>query len=98
MTASGSTTSATTTGGVATAKGFRAAGISAGIKATKKLDLALVVSETPATAAAMFTQNKVQAAPVLVCKDHLQKSGGVGSRDRREQRLRKRMHGRPRDG
>jgi glutamate N-acetyltransferase/amino-acid N-acetyltransferase len=77
MTASGGTTSATTTGGVATAKGFRAAGISAGIKATKKLDLALVVSDTPATAAAMFTQNKVQAAPVLVCKQHLQKSGGV---------------------
>jgi glutamate N-acetyltransferase/amino-acid N-acetyltransferase len=77
MTASGSTTSAATTGGVATAKGFRAAGISAGIKTTKKLDLALVVSETPATAAAMFTQNKVQAAPVLVCKEHIQKSGGV---------------------
>jgi glutamate N-acetyltransferase/amino-acid N-acetyltransferase len=77
MSASGSTTSATTIGGVATAKGFRAAGISAGIKATKKLDLALVVSETPATAAAMFTQNKVQAAPVLVCKEHIQKSGGV---------------------
>jgi len=77
MKASGSTTSATTTGGVATARGFRAAGISAGIKATKKLDLALVVSDTAATAAAMFTQNKVQAAPVLVCKDHLQKSGGI---------------------
>jgi glutamate N-acetyltransferase / amino-acid N-acetyltransferase len=74
MSASGS---ATTTGGVATAKGFRAAGISAGIKATKKLDLALVVSETPATAAAMFTQNLVQAAPVLVCKESLQRSGGV---------------------
>jgi glutamate N-acetyltransferase / amino-acid N-acetyltransferase len=74
MSASGSTT---ITGGVATAKGFRAAGISAGIKATKKLDLALVVSDTPATAAAMFTQNKVQAAPILVCKEHLQKSGGI---------------------
>ena len=74
MSASGS---ATTAGGVATAKGFRAAGISAGIKATKKLDLALVVSETPATAAAMFTQNLVQAAPVLVCKESLQKSGGL---------------------
>jgi glutamate N-acetyltransferase/amino-acid N-acetyltransferase len=77
MSASGSTTSAVTTGGVATAKGFRAAGISAGIKAAKKLDLALVVSDAPATAAAMFTQNLVQAAPVLVCKEHLQKSGGV---------------------
>jgi glutamate N-acetyltransferase / amino-acid N-acetyltransferase len=75
MSTSGST--ATTTGGVATAKGFRAAGISAGIKATKKPDLALVVSDTPAAAGAMFTQNKVQAAPVLVCKEHLQKTGGV---------------------
>jgi len=71
------TGSATTTGGVATAKGFRAAGISAGIKGTKKLDLALVASETPATAAAMFTQSLVQAAPVLVSKESLQRSGGV---------------------
>jgi glutamate N-acetyltransferase/amino-acid N-acetyltransferase len=77
MTASGSTTTAIAIGGVATAKGFRAAGVSAGIKATKKLDLALVVSDAPATAAAMFTQNLVQAAPVLVCKEHLQKSGGL---------------------
>ena len=67
----------TTTGGVATARGFRAAGISAGIKAAKKLDLALVVSDTPATAAAVFTLNKVQAAPVLLSKEHLATSGGV---------------------
>jgi glutamate N-acetyltransferase / amino-acid N-acetyltransferase len=65
------------TGGVATAKGFRAAGISAGIKPANKLDLALIVSDTPATAAAMFTLNKVQAAPVLVSKEHLASSGGV---------------------
>jgi glutamate N-acetyltransferase / amino-acid N-acetyltransferase len=77
MNASGSTTSAITTGGLATARGFRAAGVSSGIKAAKKLDLALVVSDTAATAAAMFTQNKVQAAPVLVCKEHLQTSGGI---------------------
>jgi len=68
---------ATTTGGVATARGFRAAGISAGIKATGKPDIALVVSDTPATAAAVFTLNKVQAAPVLVSKEHLAKSGGI---------------------
>ena len=67
----------TTSGGVATARGFRAAGISAGIKATKKPDLALVVSDTPATAAAVFTLNKVQAAPVLLSKEHLAKSGGI---------------------
>ena len=67
----------TTTGGVATARGFRAAGISAGIKATRKLDLALVVSEEPATVAAVFTLNKAQAAPVLVSKQHLAASRGT---------------------
>ena len=71
------TTSSTTTGGVATAKGFRAAGISAGIKASTKPDLALIVSDTPATAAAAFTLNKVQAAPIVLCKEHLSKSGGL---------------------
>ncbi|HUK33986.1 MAG TPA: bifunctional glutamate N-acetyltransferase/amino-acid acetyltransferase ArgJ [Vicinamibacterales bacterium] len=70
----------TTTGGVATARGFRTAGVSAGIKsggAAGKLDLALVVSDTPATVAAVFTLNKAQAAPVLVSKDHLGRSHGV---------------------
>jgi len=69
--------SAVSSGGVATARGFRAAGISAGIKATKKPDLALIVSDVPATAAAMFTLNRVQAAPVLVSKEHLAASGGI---------------------
>ncbi len=68
---------ATQTGGVATARGFRAAGISARIKASGKPDLALIVSDTAATAAAVFTLNKVQAAPVLLCKEHLTKSGGL---------------------
>ena len=65
-----------TSGGVTTPQGFRAAGVSAGIKA-KGLDLALLVSDTPATAAAMFTVNKAQAAPVLVSREHLERSGGV---------------------
>jgi glutamate N-acetyltransferase/amino-acid N-acetyltransferase len=52
--------------GVTVAKGFRAAGVSAGIKTNKNADLALLVSETPATAAAVFTTNLAQAAPVLV--------------------------------
>ena len=77
MSASSVTGAPSSTGGVATAKGFRAAGISAGIKASKKPDVALVVSDTPATAAATFTLNKVQAAPIVVCKEHLQKSGGL---------------------
>jgi glutamate N-acetyltransferase/amino-acid N-acetyltransferase len=65
------------TGGVTAPKGFRAAGVSAGIKANQGLDLALLVSDSPATAVAVFTTNKAQAAPVLVSKDHLSRSGGV---------------------
>jgi glutamate N-acetyltransferase/amino-acid N-acetyltransferase len=65
-------------GGVTTPSGFRAAGIHAGIKARAgALDLALLVSDRPATAAAVFTTNKAQAAPVIVSREHLQKSGGV---------------------
>jgi len=64
-------------GGVATPRGFRAAGVSAGIKANGKPDLALLVSDTPATAAAVFTINRAQAAPVLVSKDHLSRAHGV---------------------
>jgi glutamate N-acetyltransferase/amino-acid N-acetyltransferase len=62
--------------GVTMAGGFRAAGVSAGIKA-RGLDLALIVSDRPAAAAAVFTTNLAQAAPVLVSKDHLARSGGV---------------------
>ncbi|MCT1386456.1 bifunctional glutamate N-acetyltransferase/amino-acid acetyltransferase ArgJ [Brachybacterium sp. p3-SID1565] len=47
-------------------RGFRAAAAAAGIKATGALDLALVVNDGPRdTAAAVFTANRVQAAPVL---------------------------------
>jgi len=64
-------------GGVATPRGFRAAGISAGIKAKAGLDLALLVSDTPAQAAAVFTTNLAVAAPVVVSKEHLARSGGT---------------------
>ena len=63
-------------GGVTTPQAFRAAGVGAGIKAAG-LDLALLVSDPPATAAAVFTTNRAQAAPVLVSRDHLARSGGV---------------------
>lgn len=54
------------TQGVTAPAGFRATGISAGIKASGKLDLALVFNEGPDHAAAgVFTRNKVKAAPVL---------------------------------
>jgi glutamate N-acetyltransferase/amino-acid N-acetyltransferase len=61
-------------GGIAAPKGFLAAGMHCGIKHNKK-DLALVYSETPAAAAGVYTQNRVQAAPVLVSREHL--AGGT---------------------
>jgi len=59
--------------GVTAPKGFKAAGIHCGIKKSKK-DLALIYTGSPASAAAVFTLNKVQAAPVLVSKEHLNRS------------------------
>lgn len=63
-------------GSVSAPAGFRAAGVACGIKKSGGLDLALIVSDTPAAAAAVFTTNKAQAAPVLVSKARLHSSGG----------------------
>ncbi len=49
-------------------RGFRAAGLHAGLKAAPTPDLALIVSETRATAAAVFTQSTVVGAPVEVSR------------------------------
>lgn len=62
-------------GGVRWPSGFLAAGVSAGLKRNGKLDLALLASRYPARAAGVFTRNRVQAAPVVVTREHLQ--GGV---------------------
>ena len=61
-------------GGVCAAKGFRAAGIHVGVKShkTDKKDLALIVSDVPCAAAAVFTKNVVKAAPIHVDLAHLQ--------------------------
>jgi glutamate N-acetyltransferase/amino-acid N-acetyltransferase len=56
--------------------GFRFAAVSAGIKASGALDVALLACDAPATAAAVFTQNRVKAAPVLLSQGALKKSGG----------------------
>lgn len=56
-------------------EGFRFAAAHCGLKKSK-LDLALFVSESPAAAAALFTTNRVQAAPVRVCREHLAESRG----------------------
>jgi glutamate N-acetyltransferase / amino-acid N-acetyltransferase len=56
--------------------GFRFAATACGLKKTGALDLGLLCSDTPASAAAVFTQNVVVAAPVLISKDHLRVSKG----------------------
>ena len=61
--------------GVTVPQGFRAAGVSCGIKA-KGLDLALIVSDTAASAAGVFTVNRAQAAPVTVSRRNITSSGG----------------------
>ncbi|MBI3264777.1 MAG: bifunctional glutamate N-acetyltransferase/amino-acid acetyltransferase ArgJ [Acidobacteria bacterium] len=63
-------------GGVTTPLGFRTAAIACGIKASG-LDLALLVADAPASAAALFTTNLVKAAPVLLSQQHLRSSRGV---------------------
>jgi glutamate N-acetyltransferase/amino-acid N-acetyltransferase len=56
-------------------KGFLASGVRAGIR-KKRPDLGLIVAPDGATAAAVFTQNRFQAAPVVLSKAALKKSGG----------------------
>ncbi len=51
--------------------GFKANGISCGLKKSDKLDLALLYSEFPAVASAKFTTNSIIAAPLVVSKEHL---------------------------
>ena len=57
--------------------GYAYAATYAGIRKEKKDDLALIVTGLPASAAAVFTQNRVQAAPVKLCRRHLKLSGGL---------------------
>ncbi|MEP7117527.1 MAG: bifunctional ornithine acetyltransferase/N-acetylglutamate synthase, partial [Acidobacteriota bacterium] len=71
-----SATFTTISGGVTAPRGFRATGLHCGIKVSGKPDLALLVSDTAAAAAGVFTTNLAQAAPVLVSLEHLAASGG----------------------
>jgi glutamate N-acetyltransferase/amino-acid N-acetyltransferase len=57
--------------------GYAYAATYAGIRKVEKDDLALIVTGLPASAAAVFTQNRVQAAPVKLCRRHLKLSGGL---------------------
>jgi glutamate N-acetyltransferase/amino-acid N-acetyltransferase len=66
----------TIAGGVTAPAGFRASGVACGIKANGRPDLALLISDGPASAAAVFTTNVAQAAPILVTRENLKKSAG----------------------
>ncbi len=57
-------------------RGFRFAAVKAGIKPSGKADFAVALADRPASAAAMFTANQVQAAPLTIGRRHLQRSGG----------------------
>jgi glutamate N-acetyltransferase / amino-acid N-acetyltransferase len=56
---------------VTAARGFAASGVHCGIRKKERLDLSLVRSLVPATGAGMFTANRMLAAPVIVCQEHL---------------------------
>lgn len=61
-------------------KGFRFAGVHSGLRSSEpgRLDLAMIVSDPPATAAGVFTQNRVAAAPVHICKERLPRNDARG--------------------
>ena len=62
-------------------QGYRVGGFHCGVKKDgESLDLALVTSDRPASAAAVFTKNVFKAAPVIVSRDMLAKRGGKGVR------------------
>ena len=65
-------------GGVCAARGYLANGLNCGLNPVKeKNDLALLVSEVPCRAAAVYTTNKVKGAPISVCREHLKKTGNT---------------------
>ncbi len=57
--------------------GLRAAGVAAGIKASGRPDVALLVADAPVACAGIFTQNLFPAAPVVVSREHLLATGGM---------------------
>jgi glutamate N-acetyltransferase/amino-acid N-acetyltransferase len=57
-------------------RGFRFGAAKAGLKQSGRTDFALIVADAPASAAAVFTANRVTAAPLIVDKEHLHATGG----------------------
>lgn len=65
-------------GGVCAAQGFTANGLNAGINPDKsKNDLGMIYCEVPCQTAAVYTQNKVKGAPILITQKHLEQSKGI---------------------
>ena len=56
-------------------RGFRFAAMNCGLRKAPNLDLGLIIADEEVAAAGVFTQNLVQAAPVVLCRRHLQKAG-----------------------
>ena len=56
-------------------RGFRYAAVHCGLRKPPILDLGLIVADEPCATGGVFTQNRVQAAPVLLCKRHLLAAG-----------------------
>jgi glutamate N-acetyltransferase/amino-acid N-acetyltransferase len=64
-------------GGIAAPRGFAAAAVHCGIKVSPSaLDLAVLAADAPVSAAALFTTNLAQAAPVVVSRQHLERANG----------------------
>ena len=57
-------------------KGFQFGATKAGLKKSGRTDFALIVADTPASAAAAFTANRVMAAPLIIDKENLRATGG----------------------
>src|SRR2546428_13436092 len=55
-------------------RGFRFAATNCGLRKAPNLDLGLIMGDEEVTAAGVFTQNLVQAAPVVLCRRHLRKA------------------------
>ena len=55
-------------------RGFRFAATNCGLRKAPNLDLGLIIGEEEVAAAGVFTQNLVQAAPVILCRRHLRKA------------------------
>ena len=71
---------------VTAAQGFEASGVSAGIRPSGRPDVAVVRSVPAAVGAALWTTNRVQAAPVTVSKRHLALAAAAGRADQRRRR------------